>query len=135
VPGIRFGFGFGDKDLIEKIEISRPPWSVNAFAEAFAMQALVHIDDLKESRERIREERDWLSSEITALGFNCHLSSVNFILVECNRNVAKLCDCLEKRLILVRDCTSFGLPTCIRVAVRTHDENLRLMEAISACMP
>jgi threonine-phosphate decarboxylase len=135
VPGIRFGFGFGDTDLIEKIEISRPPWSVNAFAEAFAMQALVHIDDLKKSRERIRQERDWLSSEITALGFNCHPSSVNFILVECNRNVAKLCDCLEKRLILVRDCTSFGLPTCIRVAVRTHDENLRLMEAISACMP
>ncbi len=135
VPGIRFGFGFGDTDLIEKIEISRPPWSVNAFAEAFAMQALVHIDDLKESRERIRQERNWLSREITALGFNCHPSSVNFILVECNRNVAKLCDCLKERLILVRDCTSFGLPTFIRVAVRTHEENLLLLEAISACTP
>jgi len=25
VPGIRFGYGFGDPDLIEKIEITRPP--------------------------------------------------------------------------------------------------------------
>ena len=135
VPGIRFGFGFGAPDLIEKIEISRPPWSVNAFAEAFAMQALVHMDELEISRERIRQERDWLSHEITALGFYGHPSSVNFILVECNRAVTKLCECLLGRSILVRDCTSFGLPTCIRVAVRTHDENLLLMEAITACMP
>ena len=135
VPGIRFGFGFGAADLIEKIEISRPPWSVNAFAEAFAMQALVHMDDLKASRERIRQERDWLFHEITALGFYCHPSSVNFILVEYHRDVAMLCECLLGRSILVRDCTSFGLPTCIRVAVRTHDENLLLMEALAACIP
>ncbi len=135
VPGIRFGFGFGAPDLIEKIEIYRPPWSVNAFAEAFAMQALIHMDDLEVSRERIREEREWLSHEITALGFYCHPSSVNFILVECNRDVTKFCECISEHLILVRDCTSFGLPTCIRVAVRTHDENLLLIEAITACMP
>lgn len=135
VPGIRFGFGFGAPDLIEKIEISRPPWSVNAFAEAFAIKALVHMNDLEVSRARIRQERDWLSHEISALGFYCHPSSVNFILVECNRDVVTLCTCLEKRLILVRDCTSFGLPTCIRVAVRTHDENLLLVEALAACMP
>ena len=134
VPGIRFGFGFGAPDLIEKIEISRPPWSVNAFAEAFAMQALIHMDDLETSRERIRQEREWLSHEITALGFYCHPSSVNFILVECNRAVAPLCECLSERLILVRDCTSFGLPACIRIAVRTHDENLLLLEALAACI-
>ncbi|MFA4848868.1 MAG: histidinol-phosphate transaminase [Methanoregula sp.] len=135
VPGIRFGFGFGSPDLIEKIEISRPPWSVNAFAEAFAMQALLHMDELKASREHIRQERDWLSHEITALGLHCHPSSVNYILVECNRDVTKLCQCLEKQLILVRDCTSFGLPTCIRIAVRTHKENLLLVGALAACMP
>ena len=135
VPGIRFGFGFGSPDLIEKIEISRPPWSVNAFAEAFAMQALLHMDNLEASREQIRQERNWLSHEITALGLICHPSSVNYILVECNRDVAKLCEGLEKRLILVRDCTSFGLPTCIRIAVRTHEENLLLVEALAACMP
>ena len=42
VPGIRFGYGFGDPALIEKIEIARPPWSVNAYAEAYAMEALLH---------------------------------------------------------------------------------------------
>jgi len=135
VPGIRFGFGFGDPDLVEKIEISRSPWSVNSFAEAFAMEALLHMDDLKVSRDRIRKERDWLSQEIEALGFHCHPSSVNYILVECYRDATKICECLEGRLILVRNCTSFGMPTHIRVAVRTREENLLLMEALAACTP
>jgi threonine-phosphate decarboxylase len=44
-----------------------------------------------------------------------------------------LCGCLAHRDILVRDCASFGLPDCIRVAVRTRDENQRLLEALSEC--
>jgi threonine-phosphate decarboxylase len=134
VPGIRFGFGFGSPDLIDKIEITRPPWSVNAFAEAFAMEALLHIDDLKVARAYIRNERNWLNHEITALGLQCYPSSVNYILVECSSPVSLLCDNLAERSILIRDCTSFGLPTCIRIAVRTHEENLLLVEALTECM-
>ena len=43
VPGLRIGFGFGDRELVEKIETARSPWCVNAYAEAFAMEALLHI--------------------------------------------------------------------------------------------
>ncbi|MDD1691563.1 MAG: aminotransferase class I/II-fold pyridoxal phosphate-dependent enzyme, partial [Methanoregula sp.] len=134
VPGIRFGYGFGDPDLIEKIEITRPPWSVNAFAEAYALLAFQHWDELAKSRADIAVERAILAREINALGLNCCPSSANYILVECDRRVAPLCSSLMQREILVRDCTSFGLPTCIRVAVRTRDENRIFLEALSACM-
>lgn len=134
VPGIRFGFGFGSPDLIETIEISRPPWSVNAYAEAFAMEALLHREDLNLARERIQKERTWLTRELTELGLKCYPSSVNFILAEYSRSVPLLCDLLAERGILVRNCASFGLPACIRVAVRTHEENILLIEALSACM-
>lgn len=134
IPGIRFGYGFGDPDLIEKIETTRPPWSVNAFAEAYAMEALKHKDELTVSRAVIGQEREWLSAQIDGLSLGCYPSSANFILVECRENVASLCAALLHRDVLVRDCTSFGLPTCIRIAVRTHDENQVLLEALSACM-
>ncbi|MEI8330994.1 MAG: aminotransferase class I/II-fold pyridoxal phosphate-dependent enzyme [Methanomicrobiales archaeon] len=134
VPGIRFGFGFGSPELIENIEIIRPPWSVNAYAEAFAMEALLHMDDLEKSREQIRKEREWLNGEINALGLECYQSSVNYILVECGHSVSLLCDSLEERSILIRDCTSFGLPTCVRIAVRTHEENILLIEVLVECM-
>jgi len=135
VPGIRFGYGFGDPDLIEKIEIARPPWSVNAFAESYALQALRHWDELAGSREALATERDFLASAIGNLGMRPGPSAANYLLVECDRYVTSLCRCLARRNILVRDCTSFGLPTCIRVAVRTRDENRILLEALAACMP
>jgi threonine-phosphate decarboxylase len=134
VPGLRIGFGFGDHDLVEKIETARSPWCVNAYAEAFAMEALQHIDDLADSRRKITKERDRLVHAITGLGLTCYPSSVNFLLVECSRDVSCLCSALSQRNILVRDCASFGLPTCIRIAVRTPDENTQLLEALGSCV-
>ena len=134
VPGIRFGYGFGDPDLIRKIETARPPWSVNAYAEAFALEAFTHMDELEQSRAYIGKEREFLQKKIRDLGQRCHPSSVNYLLVDCACDVGSLCAQLETRSILVRDCTSFGLPTCIRVAVRTHDENILLLEALAACV-
>jgi threonine-phosphate decarboxylase len=134
VPGLRIGFGFGDHDLVEKIETARSPWCVNAYAEAFAMQALLHIGDLADSRRKIAEERKRLVSAISVLGLTCNPSSVNFLLVDCDRHVASLCSALAKKNILVRNCASFGLPTCIRIAVRTPEENTQLLEALQLCV-
>ena len=134
VPGIRFGYGFGDPALIEKIEIARPPWSVNAYAEAYAMEALLHMDELAASRSAIERERTLLATELQALGMHCIPSRANYILAEYGSDVADLCESLTHEGILVRDCTSFGLPTSIRVAVRTRDENRHLIEALAACV-
>ncbi len=134
VPGIRFGYGFGDPDLVAKIETARPPWSVNAYAEAFALQAFTHMDELERSRAYIAKERGFLQKKIQGMGLQYHPSSVNYLLVDCARDAGPLCARLETHDILVRDCTSFGLPSCIRVAVRTHEENTLLVEALSACV-
>jgi threonine-phosphate decarboxylase len=134
VPGLRIGFGFGDRDLIEKIETARPPWCVNAYAEAFAMEALRHLGELADSRRAIDNERNRLVSGISNMGLTCNPSSVNYVLVECGMDVSPLCDTLSRRNILVRHCGSFGLPTCIRVAVRTPDENTQLLEALGSCV-
>jgi threonine-phosphate decarboxylase len=134
VPGLRIGFGFGDCDLVEKIETARSPWCVNAYAEAFAMEALLHIDDLADSRREIEKERNRLVSGISALGMICHPSSANYLLVECGRDVTSLCEVLTRKNILIRNCASFGLPTRIRIAVKTPDENAQLLEALGSCV-
>jgi threonine-phosphate decarboxylase len=134
VPGLRMGFGFGERELVEKIETARSPWCVNAFAEAFAMEALLHLDDLAKSRKAIVSERDRLVSAIGRLGLSCLPSSANYLLVDCRKDVRSLCSDLLKKNILVRDCTSFGLPACIRIAVRTPDENSQLIEALGSCV-
>lgn len=134
VPGLRIGFGFGDRDLVEKVETARSPWCLNAYAEAFAMEALLHIGELADSRRAIAQERNHMASVISSLGLTCNPSSTNFLLVECNREVSSLCSALAAKHILVRNCSSFGLPTCIRIAVRTPEENAELFEALRSCL-
>ncbi len=134
VPGIRFGFGFGPADLIEKIETLRTPWTVNAFAEAFTMQALDHYDELVDSSEKISREREWYFARLTELGLTFAPSSVNYVLVHLGRNASAFTDAMLKNGILVRDCTSFGLPDSIRISIETREKNLRVVEALRECL-
>ncbi len=134
VPGIRFGYAFGTPELIEKIETVRLPWTVNAFAEAFAIEAFRHYERLEKSRERIARERDWLSGRLRDLGLSYEPPSANYILLEVPTDAEVLVRRLLERGILVRDCRSFGLPRHIRVAVRTREENRQLIEALEACL-
>jgi threonine-phosphate decarboxylase len=134
VPGIRFGYGFGDPDLIERMETIRPPWSVNSIAEQFAIRAFGVFDELEQSRSRITAEREWLVSALHDFPVKVHPSDTNFLLLSFPCDVTKLCADLAGEGILVRDCHSFGLPDSIRVAVRTREENSRLIEALETWM-
>ncbi|MBP2145239.1 threonine-phosphate decarboxylase [Methanofollis sp. W23] len=135
IPGLRFGFGLGDPDLVAELEARRLPWTVNVWAEAFALRALRHFDDLAESRQMIRVERAWLTRALQGLGLVPLSSTANFLLVPLPCLASDLTAALLNHGVLVRDCTSFGLPRAIRVAVRRPDENRRLVEALAACLP
>jgi threonine-phosphate decarboxylase len=134
VPGIRFGYGFGDPELISTLEMVRPPWSVNSFAERFALESFKNYGLLEDSRRKIRAEREWMLHNLAQLPLTVEPPSANFILLNTGRDVKDLCLALQRRGILVRDCHSFGLPDAIRVAVRTRDENIRLLEELDACL-
>ena len=134
VPGLRLGFGFGDPELIDRCERCRTPWSVNAFAEAFALAALREYPMLERSRQRIRAERERLVADLVALGFEPLPAAANFVCLHSPVPVDKLVAGLAARRIRVRDCASFSLPGTIRVAVRTRDENRRLLEGVEACL-
>lgn len=134
IPGLRFGYAFGDPDLIARIETIRPPWSVNTFAEQYAIKAFRSYDLLRESRVRIAAEREWLTAALRDFPVTIHPSSVNFLLLTFPGDVTRLCNDLLAEGVLVRDCHSFGLPDSIRIAVRTRDENRQLLEAMRRCV-
>lgn len=134
VPGIRFGFGIGEPELIEEIEIVRTPWTVNSYAASFCIEAVKQYDKLEESRKKIRAEKHWLYRKFQDLGIEYNPSYTNYILLKCLQPASELTDALLKYGIFVRDCTSFGLPGCIRIAVRKHEENELLLEAMESCL-
>ena len=99
------------------------------------LKALANRHQLVASRDVITTEREWLGAQFDALGIAYAPSSVNYLLLDTGAvPAAEVKERLIKESILVRDCTSFGLPFSIRVAVRGHEENARLVEVLGRCM-
>lgn len=134
VPGLRVGFGCGDRQLVAAMEAIRPPWTVNSFAEDFAVRCLAQSGDLEQSRAAIGAERKWLEDAFDELGLAHRPAAANFILLDLDEPAAELADRLLACGVVVRDCASFGLPQSIRVAVRTHPENRQLIGALETCL-
>lgn len=134
VPGLRIGYGIGTPGLVEKMEMMRPAWSLNSYAQDFALTALRQYDQLEESRKKIAEERTRLCSALRGRGISFRPSSVNFLLLNIERDAAAVTAQMLDLGFIVRDCTSFGLPRSVRVAIRTRDENQRLVEALGQCL-
>jgi threonine-phosphate decarboxylase len=134
VPGLRFGFGVGDPDLVARMEVIRPPWNVNAFAAEYARVAFTHYHALEESRRRIAGERAWLLDALREREIEVVPPSANFVLLHLHRDARRFTAEMLAHGVLVRDCTSFGLPESIRIAVRTREENRVFLEAFDACM-
>lgn len=132
LPGLRLGYGLAAPAIIRALAAIQPPWSVNAQAQAAGLAALDDRAHLEAGRRLAREARAYLTARLESLGYGCVLSgaAANFWLVEVG-NAARLRQQLLERGILVRDCTSFGLPTYIRLAARPLPECERLVSALA----
>ncbi len=136
LTGLRIGYGIANDEIINLLSCAKIPWNVNCLAQAAAVAALKDEDHLKITRELIKEEKAKLLSELEKIGsFKIFPSDANFFFIDIRRSgltAAELSGKLLSEGILIRDCTSFrGLdPYYIRVAVKTHAENERLIEAL-----
>lgn len=133
LPGIRIGYAAASKQIIQVLQKIKIPWSVNSLAQDAANAALKNKSHLKKSNLIIKKELNYLTNKINHLnGFDCNKSSTNFILIRTKRNSTNLQKKLLEKKILIRDCKNFrGLNNhYIRVAVKSHKDNLKLVKAL-----
>lgn len=133
MAGIRLGYlATSNLALLHKINALRPEWNVSTLAQIAGEAALDERSYIEETRTLIKQERDYLSKELKALGFRVFPSEANFILF--STEVEKLGNFLQEREIFLRNCGNFtGLSEKFyRTAVRTHEENARLLKNLRA---
>ncbi len=131
LAGLRLGYAIATPDIIENLSRLRPPWNVNIVAQKVGALALINSDHLERSKEKIRETKQFLTDELSRLDFSLFPSDVNFFLMKVG-DAQAFRAALLRRGILVRDCTSFGLPEYVRIAPRTMPECKKLIDAIRA---
>ena len=129
LAGARLGYLVAGPPAVAELRRLQPSWSVSAVAQAVGLAALADDAHVAAARTVVAEAKAYLSVQLNALGFSAMDSAANFMLVRVG-NAAQLRLQLLRRGIAVRDCTSFGLPAYIRIAVRRLDECKQLITAL-----
>lgn len=130
VAGLRLGYLVSCVKNINKIKKHLPEWNVSTMAQAAGIAALQDENYLPRALEYIKNEREYLSKGLKESGFKVYSSDCNFILFFDENNA--LFQRMLSNKILIRDCSDFvGLcEGYYRIAVRTHEENKRLIQAV-----
>jgi threonine-phosphate decarboxylase len=138
LAGLRIGYLVACKRMVEKLSSNLEPWSVNTLASVGAAESLRDAKYRDRTLSLIRRERAFLTKQLAGLGWLEPLpSETNFLLIRITApgiTSAVLSDRLAKQNILIRDCSNFvGLGhDYIRVAIRRHSDNQRLVDALRA---
>ncbi len=128
--GLRLGYVIaptvGGANQIRKIQ---PRWSVNGLALAL-LGDLLDRTDLPDWSSQITLLGNELADELVRLGFQARSTVANWVLVEGENDLR---DELINERILIRDCTSFGLPRTFRIALPKPHELDRVVSAFESC--
>jgi len=129
LTGLRLGYLLAPEEIAEAAEMYQPTWSVNSAAQVAGLAALSDVGHVLRARELVAETRAYLYTELAAMGLRAIPSAANFLLVRVG-DAGTVRSALLKRGLCVRDCTSFGLPQYIRIAMRTLPECKRLVSGL-----
>ena len=132
MPGIRLGYGVcGDERLLRKMEAAGQCWGVSVLASEAGVAALGEWEYKEKAIALVREERAWLKKEMETLGFTVWDGQADYLLFRTD-GIRDLYDRLLPEGIMIRRCSNYrGLDeTCYRVAVKDHEANERLIEAL-----
>ncbi len=135
IPGLRLGYSISNANLAERLDSMGGPWSVNTMALVAGVAALQDSEHNRQTIEFLRQERRSLFESLEKFRqFKVYPSSANFLLIEIKEGMSarELKERLIHHRILIRDCSSFmGLTAgFFRIAVRSREENQRLLECL-----
>ncbi len=130
--GVRLGYLVAHPSVIDALFLVRLPYHLSAITQAAAEVALEHKDELLGNVAQLKSDREWVRSELEALGLTVTPSKANFLLFSGFDIPAPL---LWKSLldagVLIRD---VGLSGHLRVTIGSEAENSLFIRALTAIL-
>jgi len=126
----RVGYFVGSTELIAALHKIRDSYNVNGLGQAAAVATLGDLPYYRANFKKIIASREWLSRELTKLGFRVFPSQTNFILVQPPRRPAREWQGkLRERKILVRWFNILEVQNYLRITIGTPAEVAALARA------
>lgn len=133
LAGIRLGYLFGDKCIIENINKLRLPFNINSLSQKISELAIENNQHLEIQINEICELRDKLLKNMKEINeIRVFESKTNFVLFKALSGTA---DDIFKSLlsdkILIKNMTNApGLKNCLRVTVGSENENKLFIQSL-----
>ena len=135
IPGLRLGYGLANKDIIERMNKHKEPWTINSLALDAVETLLEDEDYIKQTQKWYNDEKKYLREKLKQIdSLKLYESRANFFLCKLKTsNSRDLRDYLLNLGIYIRTCEDFyGLDdSFIRIAVRTRGENMILIKQLN----
>ena len=137
IPGLRLGYAMADADVARRLRAQILPWSVNVLAQEAAVAFLKDHDYADATRALVAKSRQRLRDRLMELpGFYVVRGDANYLLVRVDRadlDAHSIAERLLAQRIAIRTFTPDQHldSRYFRVAVRTPDENDRLIDALA----
>jgi histidinol-phosphate aminotransferase len=133
LAGLRIGYGVAHAELIEVLQKTRQPFSVNSIALAGALAGLADEEHRRATRRVVDQGRAFFEKEFAAMNLEFIPSAANFVLVKVGDGAAVFCAMLQRKII-VRAMNGYALPEWIRISIGTMEQNHRCIEALREVM-
>lgn len=130
--GLRVGWGYGPKYIVDTLNRIRGPFNLSAPALAAAEASVRDTEFADKCRADNTRLRAWLAAAFAEHGISSDTSMANFILARfANQAEAEACDdYLKSQGILVRRVGGYKLPHCLRITVGDEASCRRVAHAI-----
>ncbi|MCP3967711.1 MAG: histidinol-phosphate transaminase [Lentisphaerae bacterium] len=131
LAGLRLGFAFACRELIEGMMKVKDSYSVDALTQAIGAAAIADQQYLQQTSTKIRASRQVLSDELRKIGFDIVESQANFIFAAPPHGEGeKIFKFLRGENIIVRYFPGEITGKYIRITVGNDEQNKALLEAL-----
>ena len=127
LAGLRIGYALVPAAWGDAYARVNTPFAANELACRAARAALDDDAHLEKTVETARWAREYIHDELDAHTWE---SAGNFVLCDVG-DASAVADASQRAGVIVRDCTSFGLPACIRVSTGTREATRRAVEVLN----
>lgn len=131
--GLRVGWGYGSRGMIEVMTRIRQPFNLSQIQMAAAEAAVRDVDWARDCAALNADQRARLTGAVRQLGLSCDDSHTNFVLArfadEAEAHAAD--DALQAEGIIVRRVGGYGFPEGLRITVGDEAQTGRVIDALT----
>ena len=133
LAGLRVGWGYGSREIINALNKVKPPFNVSRPALFAASAAIKDSAWLNKEVKHVNKWNKKMFNEFKRLKIETNKSYSNFLLVNFDRvkiNSSKVFKLLAKTGILVRKMDVYGIKNSLRITIGKSNENRKLISKL-----